>query len=150
MEVLQDDRRRGDGTPLRQKWPWPSLSGTVNPSRTTDKVDTEYSLYEAQISVAITGIDDSIWTAYGFVDTFCRPEESVEGYHQLTGDCGRPDPLAAGHIDANLPIWTPRQYFLKVFEIRINQVLGEWNLIVDMMENEVERYYDLSFYSRLT
>jgi hypothetical protein len=146
--VLQDDRRKGDGTPLRQKWPWPSLSGTVNSSRITDKVDEEYSLYEAQISVAITGIDDSIWTAYGFVDTFCRPEESIKGYHQSSGGNGRADPLAAGVFDTNIS-WTPRQYFLKVFEIRINQVLGEWNLIVDMMENEVERYYDLSFSSRL-
>lgn len=139
-EVLQDNRRKGDGTPLRQKWPWPSLYGTVNSSTTTNKVDKDYSLYEAQISVAITGIDDSVWTAYGFVDTFCRPEESVKGYHQLTGQGCRPDPLAAGHFDVIVPIWTPRQYFLKVFEIRINQVLREWNLIVDMMENEVERY----------
>jgi hypothetical protein len=92
-------------------------------------------LYEAQISVAVTGIDYWVWTAYGIVDTYFGSEESVDAYHQMAAPTGQPDPLAAGRIAANNPIWTPREYFFKVFEIRINKVRREWNNIIDEVES---------------
>lgn len=92
----------------------------------------------------MTGIDHWVWAAYGFVDVYFESKETVEGYDQMRGRrCkrwGRADPLAVGRIVADEPIWTPREYFLKVVEIRINQVLREWNSIVDKMEKEIKQY----------
>jgi hypothetical protein len=96
------------------------------------------------MSVVVTGIDHWVWTAYGCVDTYFGSEESVDGYDQMKGRrCrrwGRPDPLAAGQINAHEPIWTPREYFLKVFQVRVSQILREWNLIGSKVEEEVKRY----------
>ena len=68
----------------------------------------------------------------------------MEGYDQMKGrDCrrlGRPDPLAAGEINAHEPIWMPREYFLTVFQVRIRQVLREWNYIADKVDEEVKEY----------
>lgn len=140
-ELLKDTRKKIDGKPLRESWDLPFLSRPISASTSTDKLHKEYFLYEAQISVAVTGIDDSVWVAYGFVDTYFGSEESVDRYDQWKGRrLGRPDPLAAGQIDANSPIWTPREYFIRVFEIRINQVRREWYFIIDVVENEVKQY----------
>ena len=103
-----------------------------------------YRLYEAQISVVVTGIDHWVWTAYGLVDTFFESQETVDGYDQLSGTSGRhkgrADPLRAGQSNADEPIWTPREYFFRVFEVRINQVLKEWNWIVVNVVKEVAQY----------
>jgi hypothetical protein len=68
----------------------------------------------------------------------------VEAYDQMKGrDCrrlGRPDPLAAGQINAHEPIWTPREYFLKVFQVRMHQILREWNYIADKVDEGVKQY----------
>jgi hypothetical protein len=130
-ELFKDTRRKFDGKPLRQSWDLPLL-----PTST----DRRHSLYEAKISVAVAGIDCSAWIAYGLVDTYFESDESVDRYHQWKGRQGRADPLADGQIDANNPIWTPREYFLKVFEIRINQVRKEWRRIIDKVEDEVKQY----------
>ena len=90
------------------------------------------------MSVAVTGIDDWVWTGYGFFDTYFGSKESVDGYHELKGRTGRPDPVAAGQIPANNPIWAPREYFLKVLEIRINEVRREWHVIIDKVEGDVK------------
>lgn len=97
---------------------------------------------EAQTSVAVAGIDDWVWVAYGFFDAYFDSEESVEYYHRMSqsswkAGLGRPDPLSAG--GGTGPIWTPREYFLTVFEARILKVLREWRLIMDKVESEVDQ-----------
>lgn len=39
-------------------------------------------LYEAQISVIVTGLDEWFWTTYYCVDTFFGSEESIKFYHE--------------------------------------------------------------------
>lgn len=140
-ELLKDTREKSDGKPLRQSWDLPFLSRFMRTSASTDK---RHFLYEAQISVALIGIDHWVWAAYCLVDTYFesdeRLKESVDRYDQLKGRRGRPDPLAAGQIDASKPIWPPREYFLRVFETRIKQAQREWHKIVDNVENEVKKY----------
>jgi hypothetical protein len=96
------------------------------------------------MSVAVTGIDHLVWAAYGIFDTYFGSKDSVHRYHRLNWKnkvgVGRPDPLAAGQIDANTPIWTPRKYFLRVLQIRIHLVLTEWNKISDVVENKIKQY----------
>jgi hypothetical protein len=137
----KDTREKSDGVPLRQCWELPLLSMPMNTSTSTDE---PYCLYEAQISVAVTGIDHWVWAAYCFVDTYFDSEETVDRYHQLNGARGsikgRADPLAAGRLNADEPIWTPREYFFTLFEFRMHQVLREWNYIVGKVEKNFEQY----------
>jgi hypothetical protein len=98
-------------------------------------------LYESQVSVAITGIDHWVWTAYQFVDTYFGSDESVEAYDELKDPTGRPDPLAAGRFGANSLIWTPREYFFKVLELRMNKVRKHWHEIMDKVKGDVKQQY---------
>lgn len=132
-EQIQDTRMRSDGRLLRQSWELPSLSRSTSVS-----TDSRHYLYEAHISITVTGIDHWIWTAYGIVDTYFGSTECVKGYDELGGPFSRVDPLAAGRIDASLPVWDPREYFCKVFEIRTRMILREWNSIVDKIEDAVK------------
>lgn len=92
------------------------------------------------MSVAVTGIDHWVWVAYCCVDTYFESKNMVEWYDKLTGTNGRTrrraDPFAAGRINADEPIRTPREYFFKVFEIRVLEVLREWNGIFLWVKNE--------------
>ena len=143
-ELLKDTRKRCDLKPLRQSWELPFLS---QPRNASAAINNPYCLYEAQISVGVTGIDHWVWNAYGLVDTYFGSNESLDGYDELKARLGRPDPLAAGKIDADLPIWTPREYFFKVIEIRMNQVRREWNTIVDKVESDVKQYVQCTVFS---
>ncbi|KAF4632047.1 hypothetical protein G7Y89_g6081 [Cudoniella acicularis] len=114
----------------------PFLSG---PMDTVKPIDEDYCLYEAQISITVTGIDHWVWTAYGFVDNYFGSTETADSYYKLKGKLrGRADPISAGHLNGDEPIWTPREYFLTVVQIRIEKVLREWNLIVYTIENKIK------------
>lgn len=140
---FKDRRKRIDGTPLRQSWDFPFLSRFMGTSTSTS-APRPLTLYEAQTSVAVTGIDHWVWTAYGFVDTYFDSEESVDKYDRLSQNAwsrelGRLDPLMGEPIDSG-KFSTPREYFLRVFEIRLLKVLREWRLIIDRVQDEVEQY----------
>lgn len=133
-----------DGKPLRKSWVLPVLSRSIDAPTSTEGL---YCLHEATISVCVTGIDHWVWTAYGFIDTYFGSKETVDRYHQLRGTTGRhkgrADPLTAGR-NADEPLWTPREYFFKVLENRMKQVLREWNEIVDKVEEKVKKYVQCS------
>ena len=137
-----DTRKTRGDKPLRKSWQLLFLSGPSTKLESAKNPEKVYSLYEAQISVAVTGIDDSVWTAYGFVDTYFGSKESVGRYHELKGrrGLGRADPFARGQLDATRPIWMPREYFLKILQIRIKDILREWQRIADKVEEAVKRY----------
>ena len=148
-DKLKDPRMKSDSEPLRRSWDFPSLSRAINKS-TSSSMDRSYSIYEAQISFVVTGIDHWVWTAYAIVDSV-GSKESVNGYDRMNQSpgatlMGRPDPLAVGQTSTTDTIWTPREYFLKVVEIRIRQVLREWHFIVDKVENQVEQYVQYAIY----
>jgi hypothetical protein len=139
-EQPEDDRRDIDGKPLRQTWPVPILPNFAAEHPTITKSNKESYLCEAQLSVAVTGFDDSVWTAYCCVDTYFGTRDSVGRYHQMKGrkGRGRADPFARGLIDADTPIWAPREYFMKILEIRIKEARTEWRNITDMIEKIVK------------
>jgi len=88
----------------------------------------------------VTGIHEHVWSAYAAVDNFFDTGESVKYYHEEIHNAYRPDPIAAGHVDANKPLMTPREYFLAVSEIRIQGITKEWHLIVRRLKKAVEEY----------
>lgn len=57
------------------------------------------------------------------------------------------DPIAWGDDDevrdANLPIWDPREYFLRMFKSRIAQVLKEWKNLISRVERTIEEDLDV-------
>ncbi|KAH8588290.1 hypothetical protein B0O99DRAFT_693577 [Bisporella sp. PMI_857] len=97
-----------------------------------------YGIHEAQISVVICGSDNRRWVGYGFVDKKFDDEDMGDAQEEGILD----DPIASdyGRIDANLPLWDPREYFLSIFEIRIDQVLKEWEFLVRTVERSIKRY----------
>jgi hypothetical protein len=136
-DLLKDSRKGFDGKPLRMSWHLPFLSGSKGPTRSSDQC-----LYETQISVTVTGIDHRVWTAFGSFDNYYGSNDSVEAYQvyrQTKGQTGRADPLTAGQLNAYNLIWTPREYYFKVFETRINQVRREWRAIADKVEEDVKQ-----------
>ena len=136
-KLLTDTRRKFNCKPLRQSW---DLAFMTTPRTSSKYVGGVTCLYEAQISVVLSGIDHGVWTAYCVVETYFDSEDNVDGYHDLKGQDGvRADPLAAGHKMVDDPIWAPREYFFRILEIRMTQVLREWNSIVDNMVEEVKQ-----------
>ncbi|KAJ4185056.1 hypothetical protein NW767_013014 [Fusarium falciforme] len=98
-------------------------------------------IYEAQVSCLVAGLDNHSWVAYLFLDTYYQEEsssESVEFYHSQ--EDLRTDPLTAGIRDSDMPIWTPREYFLVVYECRLQQVKHALQNLVSMLKLKLEPY----------
>jgi hypothetical protein len=93
-----------------------------------------YCIYPAQISCVVWGLDEWQWAAYAFVDTEHNDDsdDSAEGINE--------DPIAACGLDASRPIWKPRQYFLKVFEVRAKQARQEWDHLVRRLVLDIDEY----------
>jgi hypothetical protein len=138
-KVAQEDpRRNANAKPLRQ-------------SRDISFLNWESSgpsdfLYEAQISCVVAGTDHWRWVAYGFVDNYFDPteegKETLQSYHE-DGELEegmRADPFTYGIDDADNPIQDPRQYFLRVFQIRIEQVKSEWHQVVANLQQSIREY----------
>lgn len=149
-DLVQDSRQKSDAMPepLRESLALPFLS---TPGTESAPMGNLYCLYDAQISAVVTGIDDSVWTAYGFVDTYFGSKESVNGYDELKGILksgkSRPDPLTAGLLDNDTPALTPREYFFTALKVRINEVRREWHAIIDKLESDINKYvHSAEFY----
>jgi hypothetical protein len=100
-----------------------------------------YRIYEAQVSCVVYGYDEWQWTACAFIDT---QHDSGELYDSQSNDDGineetNEDPITTG-LDADKPIWRPRQYFAKSFEINIEEVSQEWHQLVHKMDVDIIAY----------
>jgi hypothetical protein len=104
-----------------------------------------YGIMKSQFSLVVSGSDDRHWVAYAFVDRLFDEDEHLDidypysGFHE--------DPIASdlGHdmIDANLPIWDPRSYFLVIFESRITKVVKDWYDLSHTISKSVDTYVSL-------
>lgn len=94
-----------------------------------------WSLQEAQISCVITGTDNWRWIGYGFVDA------EVDGLLADSSDSDlKFDQIGSGEMDARVPIWGPRDYWIRVFEIRSKQVRNEYEYLLYKLECAVNKY----------
>jgi hypothetical protein len=136
---LIEDTRGGYGRKhLRRSWRLPFLSSCKSPLRS---YVGDQCLYEAQISVTVTGIDHRTWTAYGFLDTYYGSNKTTDSNpieRLRTNQIN--DPLSADRTVWNELPPTPREYFFRVFETRIRQVRREWRAIIDAVEKDIARY----------
>jgi len=94
-----------------------------------------WGIQDAQISCAVAGYDDWRWVGYGFVDAevdgILTESSEVDLLH---------DQIAAGGLHSNYPIQKPRDYWIKIFEIRIHYVKRMWDYLVHKLELGVEQY----------
>jgi hypothetical protein len=111
-----------------------------------------YRLYPAQISCVVYGYSEWQWLAYAFADTEHTEHDHEGGYEwphvddrvvdsaEATFSEGlTEDPITCAP-DASLPIWRPRQYFLKAFEIQAKKVMQEWDPVVHKLVVDTRAY----------
>jgi hypothetical protein len=88
-------------------------------SRAQDSTEV-WGMQEAQVSCVINGTDDWRWVGYGFVDS------EVDG---LLVDCSDEElglDQIAMELEARFPVWQPRRYWVKIFELRIASIGKHW------------------------
>ena len=90
-------------------------------------------LYEAQISLLVTGVDEWYWTAYCCTEVYFSSEEKMQYYH----DHGLDAP-SGGERPAHSPVWNPREYFLFILSRRFRQVTKEYQNLVVALEERLE------------
>jgi hypothetical protein len=94
----------------------------------------------------VAGSDEWRWIGYCFVDTYFdavgEGKETVPSYHKdsLNDEGMRADPFTYDIADADKPIRNPREYFLMVFRIRINQIKLEWQQVVEKVSQSIREY----------
>jgi len=146
--ILEDHRQRADGKPLRRSEEVIYLE-MKNQSPNTDD-DLDDCIYEAQLSVMITGIDDWLWTAYCFVDVYFKGERHKEQVEHYSNPNMRLDLHSCGKYSADRPVWLPRAYFLRTLSCRMEQVKQEWNNVVFRLFQQIEPYVCLRSSNKLS
>ncbi len=135
--LRKDHRRNTNGGALKKSTDLRFLNQAQETSRTPENIPC---LYEAQISIAVTGRDDWLWSAWAFIDTFFTESKSACHYDDLTQGGARPDPLMRGlylfHEDCDRDA---RTYFLKACSIWVEQIVGEWHSIVQFVRGAIEQ-----------
>lgn len=101
-------------------------------------------IYETQISIQISIVDESCWTAYVFEDTFHKRGNEAKSLKEfLRGTTSfSPDALAGaagsgGELDSTV-CGTPIEYFVTLLEARIEQACLSWEDIVDVLQDNVK------------
>lgn len=122
------DPRRSNNKPLRLSRLLP-----LAPGGTAD--DLYY--HEAQISFCITGVDECMYTSYCLVDTYHGSEKKHSAYLNPPTFI---EPSTGGEKDLEYPIWNPRELFLCVLSIRLQQVIGESQALIDAFEERMDAY----------
>ena len=121
--LRQDRALQADSRGLRRSGYFiPNLDGPQN---------HEY-LYEAQLSLLVTGVDEWFWTAYCCAETYFGSEESIQYYSD-----NELDALTGGEKSMLYPVWNPREYFLSVLSRRLKQVTKEWIIVVDTLQDRL-------------
>jgi hypothetical protein len=94
-----------------------------------------WGIQEVQFSLVVAGPDHFRWNGYGLVDS------EIDGILAESFDDDLPhDQIAAGDLQANFPIWTPRDYWIRVFEIRIGHVRNHWDNLIRKLELGINQY----------
>lgn len=112
------------------------------PVKTTKRI-TAFTMLK--FHVLYTEYDEWHWTAYAYVDT---KHDDNDGNNINEGEnaagCSQDeideDPIACGGHASHLPIWRPRQYFLKAFEARIQEPKREWDELVHLLEVDITKH----------
>jgi len=94
-----------------------------------------WGIKEAHITCTVAGTDNWRWIGYGFVDAEIDGVLADTDLAEL-----KMDPIAAGELETTTPILCAREYWIKVFEIRINSFRKHWLYLIGKMENSIDQY----------
>jgi len=106
----------------------------------------KYMLHYAQVSCVVYGHDEWNYTAYAFKDTGHEENDDVdinshgENDALVTQEEIDEDPLAKWPDASRNPIWRPRQYFLKAFEVQLEEPRQEWEKLVHRLDVDIKEY----------
>jgi hypothetical protein len=104
----------------------------------TAKPNIQEQIFEAQLSVLVTGIDNRFWTAYSIADVYFKTSdcsETAEYYHGANED-----PHSGGKDGAKQVIWDAREFFLRILACRMEQVREECNNVVSQLLKNIEPF----------
>jgi hypothetical protein len=104
-----------------------------------------WGVQEAQFSFVAAGSDCFQWLGCAFVDAEIDGILAEAFEEDLTHD-----QIAAGEIQASYPIWTPREYWIRVFEIRSGYVSNQWDYLIHKLELGINQYVRDQFHSTLS
>lgn len=108
----------------------------------------KHHIQESQISVVICGWDHHNWVAWGIFNTLSDPTEEFDPdqEHVMKEDYFAADGDDGVLIDADRPLWDPREYWLHIIEIRVRLVLKEWKWLVRNLEAGVTVWVSVKSY----
>ncbi|KAH8702860.1 hypothetical protein GQ44DRAFT_631161, partial [Phaeosphaeriaceae sp. PMI808] len=95
--------------------------------------------YQAQISFLITGVDEWHYTSYCCVDTYFGSEPEHRAYLEPPAPI---EPASGGLQELEHPLWNPREFFLCILAIRIEQAVTESQALIDSFEERMNAYRD--------
>jgi hypothetical protein len=98
-----------------------------------------WGMHETEISYVVTGSDDWRFVGYSFVDQELDGLLTDKSEEDLSFD-----QIAAEEIEANFPIWRPRDHWVMVLEVRIEQIRREWELLEYNLRLAVNQYVRVS------
>jgi hypothetical protein len=118
---------------------WTNLSfmklETCELQRGDQEPNEVWGIQEAHISCVVTGTDNWRWIGYGFVDTEIDGILAESDAEEL-----KMDQIAAAHLHTTTPIWCAREYWIKIFEIRIGYVRKQWLYLIGKLERSIDLY----------
>lgn len=78
-----------------------------------------------------------MYTSYCFVDTYHGSEDKHSAYLDPPILI---EPASGGEKDLRFPVWNPRELFLSILNIRLQQVVGESQALLDAFEDRMDSY----------
>jgi len=98
--------------------------------------------------MVIHGYSNRNWEVHSFeINDFDQDDQDDEDPEEedpedLEDEDFQDDPNASykGEVEANIPIWDPRQYFLRIFNVRSNHTLLSSRHLVQWLERSIENY----------
>jgi hypothetical protein len=100
-------------------------------------------MFESRFSVVICGSSEKQWAVYAFDDT---ESDEDDLYEKMIGTFQpfHADPivscLGGDDLDADLPIWNPRRYFLLAVANRITRAAEGWMSLMRTVERSINHY----------
>lgn len=92
-------------------------------------------LYERQVSILITGVDEWRYSAFTLVDNLLDRNATTKPGRVL-----QPDPITNGRfmVDDAMRM-SPRSYFLKTLAVWLDHIGKEWQEIVHLLDRTIRK-----------
>ena len=112
----------------------PTKEMSSRPSSRIDMPSDHLWLHETQLSCIVEGVDEYIWTAYCFRNSRIDSDRILPISREFKSRHSHPDLLAVGQFVREPVPKTPREYFLKLLQVRLELICEEWESIVSKLD----------------